>query len=111
MITVDFALLELMPDSIVVERQTGYTEFGQRAFDVPFTLEPCRIEGRVRRVTAVDGSEKVSSVQIYLSQTPGLSPTDRVTLPSPWTPTQPEIIAISRESDNHGGYYEAIYCA
>ena len=109
--TVDRELLELMIDTITVERQTGFDEYGQRSYGAPFVLEHCRIEGRTRRVMAQNGTEKVSSVTVYLSETPGLTPLDRVTLPAPWVPTQPEILSVERQSDENGPYYEAINCA
>lgn len=111
MTTIDPSLIELMPDTITIERQIGFDEFGQRSYGSPFDLNHCRIEGKVRRVMASNGTERVSTITVYLSETPGLTPLDRITLPSPWVPTQPEIISTERQSDQLGGYYEAIYSA
>jgi hypothetical protein len=107
-ITVDPELLELMPHVVTYERNTGVDEFGQPTYASP-VLVRARVEGRMRRTMGADGIERVSSITIYLSTSPGISPADRITLPEGFNPRQPTIIGIERQSDQHGPYYEAIY--
>ena len=106
-ITIDHDLLDLMPSTVTIERWTGYDEYGQREYGTPFQVQ-CRIEGRVRKIVAIDGQERVSMATIYLAESPGLSPNDRITLAG-YTPPQPNVLAIEKQNDENGPYYEAIF--
>lgn len=105
--SVDPELLELMPHVITFEKCVGVDEFGQRQYDVPVRVR-ARVEGRMRKIVGTDGMERMSSIQVYLATSPGLTTNDRITLPPGFQPQQPNIMSIERQADQNGSYYEAI---
>ena len=107
--TVDPELLELMPDTVTIQRATGdATEFGRPTFGETLTLR-CLIEGKLRRVLNMQGQEVISNVTVYLAESPGIKPSDKLTLPARYRPRNPTIKNVAYYSDQFGPYCEVIY--
>ena len=102
-------LLELFGDSITHEAFSSQDSFGAETY-ASGVARACHIEGASRLVRDPAGQERVSSVQVYLAGAFNVSVKDRITLPAPWSPTQPAIIAVGRDSDEDGAHNEIIFC-
>lgn len=100
-------LKSLMPFTVMVEPLLSKDRFGEETYGpaVP-------IRGRLRNGNTItkdsDGQEVVSKVQFWAAGVFDLSADDRYTLPAPWTPTQPQAIAVLLETDEHGTHHEKV---
>jgi len=101
-------LAELFPESVTLEPYIGEGAMGASTYGAG-VARACHIEGSSVLVRDSSGQERTSSVQVYLAGAFGITEKDRLTLPSPWNPTQPPIIAVGRESDELGPLYEVAY--
>ncbi len=96
------ALRELMADSVTVEPRTGKNVNDEPTYSAAVSYV-CRVEGEIKHVTDPMGNERVSTVQVYLDRyVSAMTPRDRVTLPSHWTPRQPPIVTVRHHGDEDG---------
>lgn len=98
---------DYMPHSVAVEPFVSIDAYGTYSYGAAQTYR-ARIQGRNRVVTNSAGDEVVSRVTIYVAGT-GISQKDRVTLPSPWSPTQPNLIDVQLISDEAGYHHTVLY--
>ncbi len=105
----DAALLSLMADTVTWEAYASQNSYGEVTYAAASTIQ-CRCSGKIQMVTTPQGEEKVSSVTVWLATCPGVTPRDRITLPARFVPTQPEILAVAKLSDESGAYAEVVYC-
>jgi len=103
-------LAEFLNQSVTVERYTGRDAYGKPTYAAPTTLK-ARVQGRARRIVTQSGEDVTSTLQVYFGTTE-TPPTvrDRITLPSPFAPTQPTILAVSISPDEEGALVCALYC-
>lgn len=98
----------LLTQVVTVEvASTGLDGYGRPAYGDPRTV-PARVVGRTRLVRTVAGDERVSTVTVYLGEVTGITPRDRLTLPAPFAPSQPPILAVQRVPDVTGALHEVV---
>ena len=67
------------------------------------------IEQKVRQVRDFNGQERVSTTRVFLNTVTAISPKDKLTLPSGFTPQTPPIISVGRVSDEGGVHHCEVY--
>lgn len=97
-----------MRATVTIEPATGHDGYGQAVYGASRAV-PAYIVGRVRTVRTFSGDERVSTVQVYLGEAVSAGPNDRLTLPSPWTPSTPSLLAVERLIDDAGEVFEVLY--
>lgn len=95
---------DFMLDTIMVEPLLLTDSYGTPTFGAAVSY-PCRISGRQRQVVDLLGRERISTATIDLMGTPPINPTDRVTLPSTFAPSQPPILSVAVYSDQNGPHH------
>lgn len=108
--TVDPELRAMMHQTVTIERRLEIDEFNAASYDEPETFDAL-VVGKIKKVITAAGEERVSTTTAYLAESPGLSPHDRITLPTGFSPTQPIILAIDRFPDieTPTDYTEIVY--
>lgn len=101
--------LDFMPDTITIDPYGSQNKYGEETYGASATYRS-RVVGKVRKVTDMNGQERVSTVTAYIGGTPTITPRDRITLPARFNPTQPEILAIGLWPDESGTHHVAVYC-
>ncbi len=103
-------LRELFTGTIILEPFTALDSYGSPTWGSGIAY-PARIQQRARRIRNAQGDEVTSMTQVYLATVPeSLTIRDRVTLPAPYAPTQPPILALARSPDDEGGEVVVVYC-
>lgn len=97
----------MMPHQISIEPYTGVDAWGAYTYGAAQTYR-ARVQGRTRVVTNVRGEEVVSKITVYVAATGGITAQDRLTLPSPWSPTQPPILDVQYVSNDVGHHHMVI---
>jgi len=87
------ALAEFCVSPILIEPYAGQDEYGDPNFGSSVSYQG-RIELKNRMVRDDQGQERVARGKIFLQTQDSISPKDRITLPSAYSPTNPEILAI-----------------
>jgi hypothetical protein len=95
-----------MPHSVTLAARSSVDGYGKPTYGAG-TAYQCHIERKTRVVRGIDGQERVSGCAVYLSETAGITPLYRITLPDG---TQPTILAVDRFADRNGDYFEVVYC-
>lgn len=95
-------------DTVTIEPFSSQDSHGQPAYGDPVTYT-ARVVGKVRQVRDVNGLERVSTATTYILDTVALTPRDRITLPSRFSPTQPNILSIAQEPDERGWHHTVVY--
>lgn len=103
-------LLELMPQTIVVEPPAGtYTGRGKANFGAavsyPCSIQPVEGEEIIR---GPKGEERVASWRIFVGTTTKISPESRLTLPAGYTPQQPPFFSVKAWPDDAGLHHMEI---
>ncbi len=103
----DFAFWsDMCPHSITVEPFASVDAYGAYSYGAAVTHR-ARIEGKNQIIMTKEGEERVSRVTIYVAATIG--PQDRVTLPLPFLPSQPNIMDVRLVSDESGFHHSVVY--
>lgn len=84
---------EFCVSTIAIEPYAGQDEYGEPNFGSSVSYM-WRIEVKNRMIRDFKGQERVSMGKIFLQTQTMISPKDRITLPSGYSPTNPEILAI-----------------
>lgn len=98
--------LDMCPHSVVVEPYVSTDQYGALSFGAPVTYR-ARVQGKDRYLANVSGEEVVSSITVYVAGIVGVK--DRITLPAPFSPSQPNILNVSYVSDENGQHHTVIY--
>jgi hypothetical protein len=98
--------IDMCPHTVTVEPFVSLDPYLKYTYGPPVTYR-ARVQGKNQMITTVQGEDVVSSVQVYLSGT--VTPQDRITLPSPFSPSQPSILAIGQVSDESGSHHQVVY--
>lgn len=99
---------ELLADTVTVEPHVSTDASGAKTYGAAVTYR-CHIDGRARLVRDNFGEQRAVSVAVYLAATPAVTQEDRLTLPAPYSPTQPPIIAVRPVSDEAGWHHQVLY--
>lgn len=102
------ALKSLMRDTVTIAPYLSQNKSAEETFGDAVRYQ-ARVVGRIKSVTDLTGQERVSSVTTYFGAALTLTPRDRITLPAPFTPTQPKILAIEQFPDERGRYCTVVY--
>jgi hypothetical protein len=105
----DAELLELMPDTVVLEPYLSQDSYGQATYGAASTYQAHIGGGGTRLGRNADGSEIVSNADIHLASVVGVTVQDRITLPARWSPRQPRILKVDLLSDENGAYSDVVY--
>jgi len=100
---------DCLPHSITIEPFLSNSGYGEPTYGTAKSYKGL-IEQVVKEVTSESGEKRVSNTTVYLSTTQIIKSDARVTLPSDFSPQQPNIIAIARMSDESGIAYTILYC-
>lgn len=102
------SLISLMAHTIQVAPYVSQNAYGEPTYsaDVAYTA---RVQGKMRMVRDSQGVERVSTVTCYVATTAAISPKDKLTLPASFIPVSPPILAVERQSDEHGDHHVVIY--
>lgn len=101
-------LLDLFPDTVVVEPAPAPDVYGASSFGPPQSVR-ARVTGKTTVVRGADGQERVSKVTCYLAGAFGVTTRDRFTLPPRFTPQQPAAIAVDQATDESGPHHETVF--
>jgi hypothetical protein len=105
---VDFASWQdMLPHTVTVEPFTSLDQYGTKTYGAAVTHR-ARVQGKTRMVRTMNGEEAVSHITVYLAAGT-IGAQDRITLPSPFTPTQPDILDVQRVSDESGQHHSVVY--
>lgn len=95
-------------DSVVIEPYVGQNKNGEAVYGTAVTYE-AHCQGKSQRVVDIDRQERISTVTSYLIGAVAVTPRDRITLPSRFSPTQPPILAVGQPSWQHGWHHTVVY--
>lgn len=101
-------VLPLMVQTVTLTPWTGQNAYGEPTYGTAVSYT-ARVEGKVRMVRDSIGVERVSTVAVYLATTTSISPKDKLTLPSGWTPQSPPLLAVQRHADDSGDSHMVLY--
>jgi hypothetical protein len=97
----------MMPHTVTVEPYASIDGYGAITYGTGVSYT-ARVQGKNTLVQALTGEEKVARLVIYIAGTT-VGPQDRITVPAPFTPTQPSILAIAQVSDEAGSHHSVVY--
>lgn len=99
--------LNMCPHTITVEPYASVDAYGAYTYGTARTYR-ARVEGKNQLVMTGQGEESVSHITIYVASS-SIGPKDRITLPSPFTPTVPNILDVRYVSDESGFHHAVVY--
>ena len=99
--------LDMCPHTVTVEPFSSRNAYGAATYGTAVTYR-ARVQGKNQMIRNVGGEEVVSTITVYVA-TQTMTPQDRITLPSPFSPTQPDILAVQRVSDESGQHHVVVY--
>lgn len=101
------ALIKMMTETVTVYKFTGTRTSGEAIHDLanPSTYK-CRINYKTRVIRDTMGVEKVSQADIVIGGVFGISPQDKIVLPSG---SSPAILKVEAFSDEKGPHHEVVY--
>lgn len=103
-------LRALYVHTVSLEPFAGLDDYGTATYGEAVEYS-ARIQQRAKRVRTAEGEEVTSMTQVFLAPTPPMLTTrDRITLPTPFTPTQPPILSIQQSADEDGTLISSVFC-
>lgn len=100
---------DMMPDTITIEPFISRDAFGSSTYGAAVSYQ-ARVQGKNKIIRTRDNVQAVSTIQVYIDSVPAVSPDDRVTLPSRFSPTQPPILSVQPVGDEAGPHHQVILC-
>jgi hypothetical protein len=97
-------LKDLFTDTVLIQPWLRQNANGEGIFGDPVTYHAV-IDGQNRLVRDASGQQVVASLAVRLFGAPRVTPKDRVTLPSHYTPQRPPILTIETFSDEEGDHH------
>src|SRR3990167_2682191 len=96
-------------DSVTIEPYASQNGAGEATYGTSVTYR-ARCVGKIQKVLDGMGGERVSTVTTYLMAAPtGLTPRDRITLPTVFSPRQPQILSVAIEPSERGVHHVVIF--
>jgi len=86
---------------------TALDQYGNKTYGAAQSVR-ARVVGRHRVVRDATGEERLSTVTIYLGSVTGITPLDKITLPSGYVPQSPPILDVRRQPDDTGVIVETV---
>lgn len=99
---------DLFVHTVTIAPYSSVNSYGEASYGTAVSYT-AYVEGKQRMIRDSQGQERVSSVTVYLATTAALSPKDKLTLPSGWTPQTPAILAVQRVADDRGDHHVVLY--
>lgn len=99
---------DMMPHRVTIEPYSSIDGYGAITYGAAVSYR-ARIQGKNTLVQTNTGEQKVARLTIYVAGT-AIGPQDRITVPGPFTPTHPNILAIAQVSDENGQHHSTVYC-
>ncbi len=99
---------DLLVHTVDWEQRTGLDSHGAPVYARPKTLK-ARIAYKQTLVLDQTGKQQVSSCEIWLGESVGVSNLDRITLPTGFLPSRPVILAVRRTPDDTGAVVERLF--
>ncbi len=94
--------LSMMKSIIQIEPWTSHDSYGEASYGVIKTYQ-ARIEMKASLIRDTNGREVAARGKVYVAITSPIPSTkDRLTLPSPYTPTNPPILDVMPVQDEKG---------
>ena len=84
---------EYLNQTIIIEPYASQDVYGEPSYGAAVSYD-CRIELKNRMVRDALGQERVSRGRIYVNTQTVVSTKDRLTLPSGYSPSNPEILSV-----------------
>lgn len=96
--------LEFMKDTLIVNKMSGYSDYGAVTYSTQSNSYICRIVRTHEAITMDDGAEKLIHSIVYLASTadPTFDPEDLFTFPDGSIPI---LYALSAYPDEDGAYH------
>jgi hypothetical protein len=101
-------VLPLLAQTVTIAPWTGQDTYGEATYGAAVSYA-ARVEGKMQMIRDAVGAERVSAVTVYLATTASISPKDKLTLPSGWTPQTPALLAVQRHADESGDHHTVLY--
>ena len=102
------AWADMMPDTVTIAPYASQNTYGEETYAAAVTYA-ARCVGKQQKVIDLNGNERVSTVTSYLLAAPlTLTVRDKITIPSRFGDTTPEIMAISGWPDETGPHHVAV---
>ena len=107
-------LVALCRSTVQIAARTSVDSYGEPVYSADVARR-CRVTGRVKTITNVQGQQVTSTHQIYLADAGAVGPHDRITLSTGdvnSTETgarQPPVIAIGRSPDDLGRLHTMVF--
>jgi len=92
---------DLWGSTITIEPFLSRDGYGTALYGAAVSY-PCRVNGSQRQITDRQGVERVSKALINLPGNPVIGPTDRITMPAGFVPSQPPILSVNPLIDDTG---------
>ncbi len=108
-VSIESELAAMMPHTITIQPYTNSDGWGNKNYGAAWTCRG-RIVNKRRKVLSATGGEVISETTIYLDTTSEIGMDDLVTMPDGFSPRQPQIISVKRQSDESGLYYTILNC-
>jgi hypothetical protein len=99
---------DMMPHLVTIEPFQAQDGYGKRTYTGAVNTFQAYIMGKRTHVIGAGGEERVSKQKIILGGTPTVDVRDRITLPAPFVPDQPEILGVDYESDEEGHHHTVV---
>lgn len=90
--SLDPALLELLPDEITIEPYVSTSTTQEDSYGAAVTYR-AQVVNEYERVIDRNGRDVKSTVRVLIPDRVHIDPRSRITLPEGWTPRQPPIMA------------------
>lgn len=99
----DFA--DCFTETITHSEFGGRDDYGKRSFGSPVSLS-ARVVKKNKLVKASDGSEVMSTTQVWIQGTPTLTPEDQIILPDG---SMPIILSVETYPDDDGDHHSKVF--
>ena len=103
---IDSEFLDLMPHTVTIANLSSRDAYGVPTYGTA-TSYRARVVRKAQIVKDVTGAEVVSSTQVWLFGTSGVTPESRITLPDSSTP---KILMVESYPDEEGDHHDKVFC-
>ena len=104
--SIDAEFLELMPHTVSIANLSSRNSYGVPTFGTA-TSYRARVVKKAEIVRDTAGAEVVSTTQVWLYGTSGVTPESRITLPDSSTPS---ILMVETYPDETGYHHDKVFC-
>jgi len=98
---------DFMTDVVLIEPLLSRNNFGTPVYG-PSVAYPARVDASQKQAVDDRGEERLSRGTVYIMGNPPIKPEDRLQLPAGMIPQNPQIIGVSRYTDERGAHHVEI---